>query len=49
MAVMMALSDVEAEPLLNTAVSHREPQRERHSGQVLEKPALNLGTQDRYI
>ena len=47
-AVMMTLRDVEAGPWPTTAAIHSKPQRQRHSGPVLEKLASNWGTQDRY-
>ena len=47
MAVMMALRDTAAGSQLTTAVSHRKPHMQRHSGLVLVKLAVNWGTQDR--
>ena len=35
MAVMMALRNIEVGPQLTTAVCHREPQGQGHSGPIL--------------
>ena len=48
-AVMMALRDMEGGSQMTTAVTHREPQGQRHSGPMLMKPAFSWGVQDRYI
>ena len=45
----MALREAKAGPWLTTMGHHREPQRQRDSGPLLVKPALNWGTWDRYI
>ena len=41
MVVMMTLRDAEAESQPATAVSHTEPQTQKHSGPILVKQALN--------
>ena len=48
-AEMMALGDAEAGPLPTTAVSHREPDKQRHSGPILVKLVFNWGTEVRYV
>ena len=40
-AVMMALRDTYARPLPTTTASHREPQRQWHSGTIFEKLLFN--------
>ena len=49
MVVMTVLRDTEAGSQLTTMMSHREPQRHKHSGPVLVKPLFNCYMQDRYI
>ena len=49
MAVIVVLRETEAGPWPTTAVSHREPQRQMHSGLIIVKLVSNWVTQDRYI
>ena len=48
MVVMIALRDIETGLWLTIIVSHREPQRQKYSGLIPVKLALNWGAKDRY-
>ena len=48
-AAMMAFKETGTEPQQTHIVSHMEPQRQRNSQLVLEKPSFNWDTQGRYI
>ena len=47
--MMMTLRDAEAGPQPTIAASYREPQRQRHGGPILVKPAFDWDAQDRYV
>ena len=43
--VMMAFKDTDTVPQPTLKTSHREQQRQRHGGPVLEKPSFDMDTQ----
>ena len=47
--VMMVFRDTDTGSQPTNLTSHIEPQRQRHSRSVLEKPSFNRDTQDRYV
>ena len=48
-ALMIALRDMDVGPQPTHNTSQREPQRQKHSRQVLEKTSINWNAQDRYV